>query len=108
MSEVHNGVSCDRKCQLGLTLTGAFQADDGKGTGIQNRCQGLRARTGYRGENENKQALDRRDGFRVNPQTSAPTHEKVAEDPPSHDHGCVGVTSPQQWAENLPVHPGAK
>ena len=40
LGEVHNGVACDRKRQLGLTLTGAFQADDGKGACIQNRCKG--------------------------------------------------------------------
>ena len=40
LSEVHNGVACDRKRQLGLALTGAFETDDDKGAGIQNSCEG--------------------------------------------------------------------
>jgi hypothetical protein len=40
LGEVHNSVACDRKCQLGLTLTGAFQGDNSQCTGIQNRSKG--------------------------------------------------------------------
>jgi len=81
LSKVHNGVSCDSKCQLGLAFTGTFQGDDDEGTRNPESLLGPRAKIGYRGENENRQAPDRRDGFRADLPTNVPTREKVAEDP---------------------------